>query len=508
MSATQGSSADYEERTLPPDRGAPTDTGLVTLWSFREDVAIETRDDGGFVVLTRWGETAVPPQAPMVHDSLRRMTFGPVVLDAAGQDRTDLAKVLDGLPGCVVRSLGHQDLATPLMSIIPVSPLGHLTLPDLAPSRPIRLSRFTVLREKDGEPVLESPLSHFRVVLHRTLAAWVAGSVGKATTVGEVTRDVRAPAELVAEAVRYLVAAGMVVTGESTVGQKPARFGEDTDPGLAAWSPTDLLFHSRSRLGRHDEPAGAVFANMAGLSPPPAVKPVPPGRRFELRRPDLSVSAEGELTLTQAIEQRHSVREFDETGPSISQLGDLLYRTARVRTQTEAIGAGGARYQVSTRPYPSAGSLYELDLYLTVERCAGLPNGIYHYDPAGHALTLVNDRASDLDALLSGASVQTNSKRRPPVLITMTARMSRLSWVYDSISYATALKHVGVLQQTLYLVATMLGLAPCALAMGDGELASSALGLEWPVEVSVGEFVIGLPVAGDTPAQMAPLEPL
>ena len=54
----------------------------------------------------------------------------------------------------------------------------------------------------------------------------------------------------------------------------------------------------------------------------------------------------------------------------------------------------------------------------------------------------------------------------------MTARIGRLSWVYDSIAYATTLKHVGVLQQTLYLVATMLGLAPCALAMGDAELAT------------------------------------
>ena len=89
--------------------------------------------------------------------------------------------------------------------------------------------------------------------------------------------------------------------------------------------------------------------------------------------------------------------------------------------------------------------------------------------------------------------VLTGAHRRPPVLITMTARMGRLSWVYDGISYATTLKHVGVLQQTLYLVATMLGLAPCALAMGDSELATAAFGLDWPAEVSVGEFVVGLP---------------
>jgi SagB-type dehydrogenase family enzyme len=202
----------------------------------------------------------------------------------------------------------------------------------------------------------------------------------------------------------------------------------------------------------------------------------------------------GGMTLADAIENRHSVREFAERGPSAAQLGELLYSSARIRSQHELRGAGDVSYAVSTRPYPSAGSLYELDLYLTVDRCEGLPRGIYFYDPAGHALTLINTTATDVDNLLADAMVLTGAARRPPVLITMTARMARLSWVYDSISYATTLKHVGVLQQTLYLVSTALGLAPCALAMGDSELATTAFGLDWPAEVPVGEFVVGLPV--------------
>lgn len=474
---------------MPLDSGAHPGLGVVTLWSFREDVALETRDDSGLVVLTRWGETALPPQRPVMHDSLRRMTLGPMVVTLTGRDRADLDALLAELPGCVVLSLGHQDLPTPLLSVVPVSPFGALALPDQALDDPVRLSRFAVLRERNGEPVLESPLSHYRVELHRSLAAWVVGSVGRATTVAEITSAVAAPPALVAEVVRYLVAARMAVTGEpGSPPRRGARFAEDTDPGLVTWSPAELLFHSRSRLGRHDEPIGAVFDHLAGPPQLPPVRPVPPGRRFALYRPDLSVPAPNELTLTEAIELRRSMREFAEAGPTVTQLGELLYRTVRERAR-----AGGVRYEVPTRPHPSTGSLFELDLYLTVERCAGLPSGSYHYDPAGHALTLVNERPDDVDALLSGACVQTDSARRPPVLITMTAQVSRLSSVYGGISYAIALKHVGVLQHALYLVATMLGLAPCALAMGDGELTTTALGLEWPVEVSVGEFVVGLP---------------
>jgi SagB-type dehydrogenase family enzyme len=459
-----------EERQVPSD-GAPPDVTL-PLWSFRDDVVIEPAAGGSLVVLTRWGEVRVDSPAPSIADSLNRMTLGPVELtNVDGLDRDDLRRVFDRLPGCVVRSLGLRETATPLLSAVPIAPGEVLDLPELDGSLPVRLSRFAIVREHDGELVVESPLSRHRVVLHRPLTTWVVGALGRATTAGDIAQGINVTRHL----------------------------AEDTDPDLRTWSPHDLMFHSRSRLGRHDDAAGAVFPNVADLPPLPVVRPLPEGRRFPLHRPDLGAVRDGEPTLTEAIERRHSVREFAEEGLTARQLGDLLFRTARVRSQTEAVGAEGVRYAVSARPYPSAGSLYELDLYLTVDRCDGLPRGIYHYDPQGHALTLVNENAAHVDELLDSAMVLTGARRRPPTLITMTARIGRLSWVYDGISYATTLKHVGVLQQTLYLVATMLGLAPCAVTTGDSEMATTAFGLDWPAEVSVGEFVVGLPAREDRP---------
>ena len=482
---------------MQADACAPPPELSLPLWSFRDDVAIEAAEDGSLTILTRWGDVHVTRPVPTVEDVLRRMTYGPVALtNVAGLDLGELYETLMRLPGCVVRSLGLRDSATPLLSVVPVSPRGTFQLPDqasLSDLRPVRLSRFAFIREKGGELLLESPLSHHRVVLHRPLASWVVSSLARSTTSAEVARGVNIPRPLVLEIVSYLAGAGIVVFGDHhrNNGASTTTFAEDGDPTLLAWSPYDLLFHSRSRLGRHDDPAGAAFSHAGHLPPLPAVKPPPPGPRYPLYRPDLAAT-EGEMTMTDAIERRHSVRVFADDGPTAAQLGELLYRSARIRSQTEVVDAG-QRYTVSRRPYPSAGSLYELDLYLTVDRCADLPRGIYHYDPDGHALTLINDARSDIDDLLETAKVLTGSS--PPVLITMTARIGRLSWVYDSISYATTLKHVGVLQQTLYLVATVLGLAPCALAMGDNELATTAFGLDYPAEVSVGEFVVGLPVA-------------
>ena len=53
-----------------------------------------------------------------------------------------------------------------------------------------------------------------------------------------------------------------------------------------------------------------------------------------------------------------------------------------------------------------------------------------------------------------------------PVLLILGARFQRVSWKYASIAYSLTLKHVGVLYQTMYLVATAMGLAPCGVGCG------------------------------------------
>jgi len=49
------------------------------------------------------------------------------------------------------------------------------------------------------------------------------------------------------------------------------------------------------------------------------------------------------------------------------------------------------------------------------------------------------------------------------------ARFPWLAWKYESIAYALTLKHVGMDFQTMYLAATAMGLAPCAVARGDAD---------------------------------------
>ena len=73
----------------------------------------------------------------------------------------------------------------------------------------------------------------------------------------------------------------------------------------------------------------------------------------------------------------------------------------------------------------------------------------------------------------------------------MAARFGRVSWKYSGFAYSLVLKHVGVLMQTLYLMATEMEIGACAIGVGDIDLFAKMTGLEFHVEGSVGQIAIG-----------------
>ena len=145
----------------------------------------------------------------------------------------------------------------------------------------------------------------------------------------------------------------------------------------------------------------------------------------------------------------------------------------------------------AARPYPSGGGGWELELYLAVDKCDGLARGFYHYDAGGHALVPIGVRAHELDALLAGAEFAMGAPAPPQILITIAARFGRMSWKYSSIAYALILKDVGVLTQTLYLIATDMGLGGCAIGTANIDLFAKMTEIEFHVEGAVGQFALG-----------------
>jgi SagB-type dehydrogenase family enzyme len=476
------------------------------LWSLREDVTVESGPgDSPLRLRGRWGEVIVERPSPVVREVLQRMRLGPISLENAisgpesgrtpTAQRTELYRILDQFQSLIVRSLSLPS-GQPLLSVVPLTVRARFHPVPLAADIPIRLSTFAGLRTDGNTYYLESPLALHRVLLHQPEAVTLIASLASPVTPGVLAARLPPIGQVTADALEYLTVAGMVVQADVPAANPPV-FAEDADPALIGWSPIDLLFHSSSTLGRHDHDYGLTYPTGDTASPEPVVKPQADSS-IELHRPRWEELREADLPLTAAIEGRRSVRHHDARPITVTELGDLLYRTARVRSlitveqeEDRVSGAPKAGYELSDRPYPSGGACYELEFYATAGNCAGLTAGVYHYDPLGHRLERVSTDRAAIDELLGCARVAAAMDEPPQLLLSMTARFRRLSWKYEGLPYRLVLMHVGVLIQNLYLVCTAMRLAPCALGSVSIEAAARAFGTDWRVEPCVGQFIIG-----------------
>jgi SagB-type dehydrogenase family enzyme len=362
----------------------------------------------------------------------------------------------------------------PVLTVRPVSPRpAEPVRTDAAGPGPVRLSRFTVLRADGDSLLMESPLAHVELVLHDPRALLVLFDL---TDGGASARPAPVPGEL-----RDAVLATLLQHSFAT-----DRDGEQ-DFTRQMWSPHELWFHARSRAGRHDLPYGGTYWAENLADPPPVARPGRGTAAISLFRPDLSALRRDDPTLTTVLEDRHSIRDQDNSAPlTLRQLGEFLFRTARIRhTMREG------RNELSDRPYPSGGACHELEIYPVVGNVDGLEPGLYHYNPADHGLEPVAGSAKPVTALAELARISSLMTAPPQVTLVIAARPGRVMWKYQSMAYALTLKHVGVLYQVMYSVATAMGLAACALGGGDSDAFAEATGLDYLAETSVGEFILG-----------------
>jgi SagB-type dehydrogenase family enzyme len=405
--------------------------------------------------------------------------------------------VLERLDPLIIRSL-RQESGQPLISVVPLTIRSRFRPAPLTADIPVRLSSYAQLRTDGRECIIESPLALHRVVLHRAESVRLIAPLISPVTPA-VYRAVAHAHPVVAAVLEYLAAAGMVVVAESAAGSTPV-FAEDSDPRLIGLSPLDMMFHTRSTLGRHDHEFGTIFPGDGAASAKPASR-ARVGQSVPLHRPrwvDLYVN---DQPLTAVIEGRQLQRRHGRDPMTAVQVGELLYRTARAGSlgasapgsYAGACGSstsheGTAR---SDRPYPRGGSSFEPELYLTVWNCAGLERGVYHYDPFAHSLRPIDTDRIAWQELLRSARMAVGADDPPQVLITMTARFRQLSWRLEGSAYRLMLMSAGALMQSLYLVSTAMCLAPCAVGAVGQDAVARALGIDWRLEPCVGHFIVG-----------------
>ncbi|HEX3531066.1 MAG TPA: SagB family peptide dehydrogenase [Thermoanaerobaculia bacterium] len=372
----------------------------------------------------------------------------------------------------------------PLVTVVPCSRSAPETTGpperEAAPGAFI-LSRFACLRREGRSLIAESPLAHAYLVLHGArgalLLARLAAPADSAGLAAEGIAGLRE--DEAALCLDLLREAGFLSPVDADGGAR-----EDADPELRTWEFHDLLFHSRSRAGRHRNPYGGTWPFRGVIDPLPALQPKRSDDTVELFRPDLEQLSRDDPPFTRVLEERRSRREPGERPVTVRELGELLFRSGRVRKVIPA-----AMHEVSDRVYPGGGAVYELEIYPVVRSCAGLAPGLYRYDPGDHRLERLSGMSPEARRLLESAG-RTAGAEIPEVLLVLAARFQRVTWKYRSMAYAGILKNVGVLYQTMCLVATAMGLSACALGGGDSDLFARAAGTRYTAETSVGELIL------------------
>ncbi|MCX5195363.1 SagB family peptide dehydrogenase [Streptomyces sp. NBC_00249] len=489
-------------RTSPLPRAAKVES-----YRLRVDARL-TNEPGGSLVLeqSRYRLRLPHPEAGrravllrMAEGWLSDLQMAQLVTGLEGEARILPAQLL------VRRLLSHSWLerrvaagARPLLDVVPRG-IGAQSAPARRPHGVgvvYRLSRFAVLRTDQGRMLAHSPLSSVAIgCAHTQLGAVLAGAAADGVSRLDVAKGLEVDESTAGHVLDELLTAQVLVTSEE------AEAEHGTAP-MGLWSPEELWLHDRTRPQRHAAPIGATHRFRGVLEPEPAQPGGPTTRPvIELPAPPPGPVDATRDSLAAVMSRRRSVRHQDDARPiTAAQLAEFLHRVQRFEPAAAGATAGATARatdggvdgpEAGRRPYPGAGGIGELEIYPLVSRCAGLESGLYHYDSVRHGLAAVAATGPETAKMLSFARATASMPDAPQVLFVITARIGRLMWKYEGIPYALALKDAGILTAWMYLVATDMGLAPCALGAGDVASFAALSGLDTLVEPAIAEFALG-----------------
>ncbi|WP_372922759.1 hypothetical protein, partial [Roseovarius sp.] len=273
-----------------------------------------------------------------------------------------------------------------------------------------KLSKFQYMQIEDGMPTVRSPLGDALVRVHAPAALTLLSRFAAPTTL----TNVLAHNDLGNSGrgfIDILVRADIILPCDAD-----GLTADDTDDDRRMWDFHELLYHSRSRLGRSGFRIGATWEFKGDIPQPPCLskKYWGDGETIPLYRP---AALSRDLSLFDAMETRQSIRSYSPAPITAWELGEFLFRTMRVRSHIK-----NGDFEIASRPYPNGGGIYEQELYVTVEACADLPRGFYYYDPVAHALCPVSPPGKDMQMLIEEAVSATAGQGRPQVLFTIASR--------------------------------------------------------------------------------------
>ncbi len=236
----------------------------------------------------------------------------------------------------------------------------------------------------------------------------------------------------------------------------------------------------------------SVFRNISVYTAPQVIKEYSDKTEIALKHELIPIKH----SLAEVLKRRVSRRDFSKGPMSLQELTSLLHYAYGVRKQHIAYNVKG----FPIRFVPTTGGLQAVEIYLVANAVDGVEQGLYHFNAAKHALEEV-DRGNMRRRVVQCAVYQEWLDAASAVFF-LTCDMRKVYWKYGRRAYRFVHVDLGIIAQTMQLVATSLGLRSCMVAGYQDNQVNDLLQID-----GRDEFIGLMFAVGRKPWQAGPAEP-
>jgi len=177
---------------------------------------------------------------------------------------------------------------------------------------------------------------------------------------------------------------------------------------------------------------------------------------------------EGKLTVEQALKKRRTVRSFFRVPLKLAEVSQLLW------------AAQGITDREGNRTSPSPGQTHAIEVYVVCGEGDDLSAGIFHYDPAAHALERMSDR--DVRRELGDVSCGQEWLATAPVIFVLCAVPERTEELLGERGPRLLCMEAGHVSENIFLQALALRLGNAIVGRFEDDKVRAIVGLPAGVE--------------------------
>jgi SagB-type dehydrogenase family enzyme len=211
------------------------------------------------------------------------------------------------------------------------------------------------------------------------------------------------------------------------------------------------------------------------------IEPAPPYKQYvDAEKVTLPTDWDMDRELRQTLQHRRSCRQFGESPLSMKDIAMLLWASQ---------GITGRAGNFFLKAAPSAGALYPVETYLSVQNVETINAGLFHFQPAEFSLDKLSGKFSGNK--VAEAALGQSFLAQAGVVFIWSAILRRNFSKYGHRGMRYIFMDAGHISQNLLLAAEALGLGACPVAAFYDDELNALLGLDGTEESVIYMAAVG-----------------